>query len=85
MTEAEPSAARAEDTKEQIARLRAQVEALMKDRVEPALAHAAERAEHAMGAVRGQADTVSAQIRAQPLIAVLVAATVGFVLGRLFR
>ena len=85
MTEAEPSTAHAEDTKEQIARLRAQVEALMKDRVEPALATAAERAGQAMGAVRGQADAVSGQIRAQPLLAVLAAATMGFVLGRTLR
>jgi ElaB/YqjD/DUF883 family membrane-anchored ribosome-binding protein len=85
MTDAEVHGTHVEETKEQIARLRGQVESLMKERVEPALAHAAERAEHAMGAVRGQADTVSTQIRAQPLISVLVAATVGFVLGRMFR
>jgi ElaB/YqjD/DUF883 family membrane-anchored ribosome-binding protein len=85
MSDADASAPHAEETKEQIARLRAQVEALLKDRVEPALTHAAERAEQAMGAMRGQADTVSAQIRAQPLVAVLVAAAVGFVLGRTLR
>ncbi len=85
MAEAEPIAAHAEDTKEQIARLRAQVEALMKDRVEPALANAADRAEHAMDAVRGQTDVVVNQIRAQPLVSVLIAAAVGFVLGRIFR
>ncbi|MDE2006308.1 MAG: hypothetical protein KGI51_07065 [Rhodospirillales bacterium] len=85
MTDASEHAHHGEDLKEQIARLRAQIDALMKDRVEPAFAHAAETAGHAMDAVRGQADSVSAQIRAQPLVAVLVAAAVGFVLGRSLR
>ena len=74
-----------EDTREQIARLRAQVEALMRDRVEPALSSAAERAGQGMTAIRDQADNVTAGIRAQPLLSVLVAATVGFLLGRSFR
>lgn len=85
MTDAPHPAHPSEDVKDQIARLRAQIDALMKDRVEPAMSHAAERAEHAMDAMRGQADNVSAQIRAQPLVAVLVAAAVGFVLGRSLR
>ncbi|MDE2580734.1 MAG: hypothetical protein KGL52_03795 [Rhodospirillales bacterium] len=85
MSDADKAAHPSEDTREQIARLRAQVDALMRDRVEPAVSHMAERAEHAMGAVRGQADTVSAQIRAQPFISVLVAAAVGFVIGRTLR
>jgi hypothetical protein len=52
-----------EDTHAQIARLRAQVESLMKDRVTPALADAAGRAESAVysaaDVVREQADAVS--------------------------
>ena len=85
MTDAPHTAHTGEDVKEQIARLRAQIDTLMKDRVEPALSHAAERAGHAMDAVHGQADNVSDQVRAQPLLALLVAAAVGFVLGRSLR
>ena len=78
-----------EDATTQIARLREQVEALMKDRVTPAVADAAGRAESAMytaaGAVRDQADAVSGKVREQPLLAVLIAAAVGYVLGRATR
>ena len=78
-----------QDTHVQIARLREQVEALMKDRVTPALADAAGRAESAVygaaGVVRDQADAVSGKVREQPLLAILIAAAVGFVLGRTIR
>ncbi len=77
------------DTNVQIARLREQVEALMKDRVTPVLADAAGRAESAVygaaGVVRDQADAVSGKVREQPLLAILIAAAVGFVLGRTIR
>lgn len=76
---------RGDDAAEQIAKLRAQVEMLMKDRVTPALAQVADRAEHAMGAVKGQADAVSGQVRENPLAAMLIAAGVGFLIGRLLR
>jgi ElaB/YqjD/DUF883 family membrane-anchored ribosome-binding protein len=78
-----------EDATTQIARLREQVEALMKDRVTPAVADAAGRAESAVytaaGAVRDQADAVSGRVREQPLLAVLIAAAAGYVLGRATR
>jgi ElaB/YqjD/DUF883 family membrane-anchored ribosome-binding protein len=78
-----------EDATTQIARLREQVEALMKDRVTPAVADAAGRAESAVytaaGAVRDQADAVSGRVREQPLLAVLIAAAAGYVLGRVTR
>ena len=35
--------------------------------------------------VREQAETVSGKVRAQPLLAVLIAAAIGFVLGRVTR
>ncbi len=82
MTDAGPSSY-GEDAKEQIARLRAQVEALMRDRVEPVLAGAAERADQALGAVRQQADSLSSRVREQPLTSLAVAAAVGAVLGLL--
>ena len=79
----------AEDTASQIARLRAQVEALMKDRVTPAVTEFAGRAETAVhdasDAVRSQAEALSGQVRAQPLLAVLIAAGVGYLIGRVTR
>ena len=81
--------ANSEDTHAQIARLREQVEALMRDRVTPALADAAGRAESAVyGAadtVRGQAEMVSGKVREQPLTAVLIAAAIGYLFGRVTR
>ena len=76
---------KAEDASEQIAKLREQVEMLMKDRITPALQDAASRAETAMGAVKDQAEAVSGQVRSQPLIAILIAAAIGFALGRVLR
>lgn len=78
-----------EDATAQIARLREQVEALMKERIAPAVADAAGRAEKAVygaaGVVREQADMVSGHVRDQPLVAILIAAAVGYVLGRATR
>ena len=78
-----------DDTHVQIARLREQVEALMKDRVTPAVAEAAGRAESAVygaaNTVREQAEAVSGKVREQPLLAVLIAAAIGYVLGRVTR
>ena len=73
----------------EIARLREQVEALMKDRITPAVADAAGRAESAVygaaGTVRDQAEAISTRVREQPLVAILVAAGIGFILGRAMR
>ena len=80
---------KAEDAATQITRLRTQVESLMRDRVTPALADAAGRAESAMHAasdkVREQSETVAGKVREQPLLAVLLAAAIGYVLGRATR
>nr|WP_294511899.1 hypothetical protein [uncultured Rhodopila sp.] len=78
-----------DDAQAQIARLRDQVEALMKDRVSPAMSDFAGRAESAVhsasGVVRDQAQVVSGQVKEQPLIALLIAATVGWIIGRVMR
>ncbi len=80
---------RVEDAHTQIARLREQVEALMKDRITPAVAEAAGRAESAVygaaGTVREQMENVSGRVREQPMLAILIAAAVGYVLGRVTR
>jgi ElaB/YqjD/DUF883 family membrane-anchored ribosome-binding protein len=77
------------DATAQIARLRAQVEELMKDRITPAVADFAGRAEAAVSGarhvVRDQAETVSNRVREQPLIAVVLAAGIGWMVGRLMR
>jgi len=78
-----------DDAQAQIVRLREQVEALMKDRVTPAMAEYAGRAEDAYntasGAVRDQAQAVSGRVREQPLIAIMIAAVAGWIIGRVMR
>jgi ElaB/YqjD/DUF883 family membrane-anchored ribosome-binding protein len=78
-----------EDAQAQIIRLREQVEALMKDRVAPAVAEFAGRAESAVhtasGAVRDQAQMVSGRVKDQPLTAIIIAAAVGWIIGRAMR
>jgi ElaB/YqjD/DUF883 family membrane-anchored ribosome-binding protein len=78
-----------DDAQAQIARLREQVESLMKDRVTPAVADFAGRAESAVHSasdvVRDQAQVVSGRVKDQPLIAILIAAAVGWVIGRVMR
>lgn len=89
MTVATDAHRKIEDAQAQIARLREQVEALMKDRVTPAMADFAGRAESAVqsagGMVRDQAQVVSGQVRDRPLIAILIAAAVGWAIGRAMR
>jgi len=78
-----------EDAQAQIARLREQVEALMKDRITPAVAEFAGRAEDAVhsasGVVRDQAQAMSGRVKEQPLVAIVIAAAVGWVFGRMMR
>jgi ElaB/YqjD/DUF883 family membrane-anchored ribosome-binding protein len=89
MAYADEAKGKMEDANTQIARLREQVEVLMKDRVTPAVAEVAGRAETAVygaaGVVRDQAEAISGRVRDQPLVAILVAAGIGFVLGRAMR
>ena len=89
MAQSDDAQDKSESTSAQIARLREQVEALMRDRITPAVSDFAGRAESAVSsathAVRDQADAVSDRVREQPLIAILIAAGVGYVLGRASR
>jgi ElaB/YqjD/DUF883 family membrane-anchored ribosome-binding protein len=61
----------------------------MADRVTPALADAAGRAQSTYAAaadsVQDNAEKLSSQVRDRPLIAILIAAGAGYLLGRLFR
>lgn len=76
-----------EDAREELARLRAQVEKLMQERVTPALAGAAETVEdyaaRARSTIEQQADALSSTVRERPLMAVGIAALAGFLIGRL--
>jgi ElaB/YqjD/DUF883 family membrane-anchored ribosome-binding protein len=89
MAYADEARARMEDANAQIARLREQVDTLMRDRVSPAISDFAGRAESAMsgasGVVRDQAEAVSGRVREQPLIAILIAAGIGWAIGRVMR
>ena len=79
----------ADDTQEQIQSLRAQVEQLLNQHVTPVLADAAGKAETAVQSARdvtnAQVETVSAQVRDQPIIAIGIAAAVGYLIGRIAR
>ena len=79
----------ADDTRDQLLSLRDQVERLLNERVSPAIADAAGRAETAVHSARDftttQADTVSTKVRGQPLIAIAVSAGIGYLLGRIAR
>jgi ElaB/YqjD/DUF883 family membrane-anchored ribosome-binding protein len=78
-----------EDVMTQIGRLRDQVETLIRDRVGPAFNDATSKAgaavQGANEAVRFGADEFARAVRAEPLVAVAVAAAIGFVLGRISR
>ena len=70
------------DTQRQINQLRAQVETLMKERVTPAVTEVAGRADTAMRRGREQVEAMSGQVQERPLAAILVAAGIGYLLGR---
>ena len=86
--QAEASATRVgEDAKDDLAKLRAQVERLMEERVTPALAGAADQvsdyANRARETIEDQADAISDTVRERPLTAVAIAAAAGYLIGRL--
>ena len=79
----------ADSTQDQIQSLRDQVEQLLSERVTPAIADVAGRAETAVNNARtmttNQVETVSAQVRGQPIVAIGIATAVGYLLGRIAR
>ena len=79
----------AQDAKEQITQLRAQVQTLMSERVTPALANAAgsaeEYARQAKDIASDQTEMLSEQVRESPIMAILIAAGAGYLLGRIAR
>jgi ElaB/YqjD/DUF883 family membrane-anchored ribosome-binding protein len=79
----------AQDTQEQLQSLRAMVEQLLNERVTPALADAAGKAENAVTSARdmtsSQVENVSERVRHKPLVAIAISAGVGYLLGRFSR
>lgn len=77
------------DIRSQLDELRAQVSALLNDKVGPGLAEMRHEAEDAVHQVREtascQAATVAREIRERPFTSVLIAAAVGLLVGRLTR
>ena len=78
-----------QDAKEQIAQLRDQVQTLMSERVTPALANAAGQAEdyvrQAKSVYDDQSEMLSERVRESPIVAILIATGVGYLLGRIAR
>ncbi len=77
----------ADDAREELARLRAQVERLMQDRVTPVLGSAADTVEdysrRARETVEENVYALSDTVRERPLLAIAAAAVAGYLLGRL--
>ena len=78
-----------EDLAAQVARLQAQVDALMGAPVAPDLAGFVGRAEAAIadagGALREEASAICEHVRKQPMISLAVAAGIGWIIGRAMR
>jgi ElaB/YqjD/DUF883 family membrane-anchored ribosome-binding protein len=66
------------DLSDQLASLRAQIEELTNERIRPAVTEAANQ-------VKQQTDALAARVREQPIGAVLIAAGIGFLIGRAMR
>lgn len=77
------------DAMAQIGILREEVETLMRDKVAPAVAGATERmvstAQGAADTIRTSGDMLAGRVRHQPLISILLATGVGYLLGRVVR
>ena len=78
-----------QDAKEQIAQLRDQVQTLMSERVTPALANAADTAQQYVDSARSMyndnSEALSERVRESPIVAILIATGVGYLLGRIAR
>ncbi len=75
--------------REELRALREQVNQLMEDRISPVFADAGKRATEAASRARAyggeRAEDVADRVRDQPLIAIGVAAAVGFLFGRITK
>jgi ElaB/YqjD/DUF883 family membrane-anchored ribosome-binding protein len=89
MTSAHEAGGEPENLQNQIVRLREQVEALLKEKITPAVSAFAGRAEDAIQdatqTARHQADAIAGHIKERPLVSILIAAAVGWAIGRAMR
>lgn len=89
MVMATDSNRRLENARAEISRLRDEIDALMKDRVTPAVSDLVGRAERAVNDARGvvgeQSQAVVGRVKERPLIAIAVAAAIGWIIGRAMR
>ena len=78
-----------QDASEQIAQLREQVQSLMNDRVAPVISQAADTAQQYASQARDiyqdQSEALSERVRESPIVAILVATGVGYIIGRIAR
>jgi ElaB/YqjD/DUF883 family membrane-anchored ribosome-binding protein len=78
-----------DNARDELRALRDQVNQLMEERVSPAFADAGKRAGEAAKRARAytedSADVVAGRVRDQPLVAVGIAAAVGFLFGRMTK
>ena len=77
------------DANHQLRELREQVEALMRDRITPAVTDAIGRAGDAARQVgdmaQDKSDALAKQVRERPLTSLLIVGAAGFLLGRITR
>ena len=78
-----------QDPNEQIAQLREQVQSLMSDRVAPALSQVADTAQQYASQARDvyedQSAALSERVRTSPILAILCATGLGYLIGRIAR
>jgi ElaB/YqjD/DUF883 family membrane-anchored ribosome-binding protein len=82
MAAGETGSNKLEDAIGQIGKLREQVDTLLREQVQPAVGAAVKEAE---ARAHDAAASVASQVRAQPLLALAIAAGIGFLLGRVSR
>lgn len=81
--------AASQSAQDQIDTLKAQLEQLLKDRINPALLDVAGKADQAVANARELTDVqlhnAEARVRARPIAAVLISAVIGFIAGRVSK
>lgn len=79
----------AENVNDEIASLKKQVESLLNERVTPAIANAADKAEHVVHNAKEMTDCqmkqVSDKVQSRPLMAIGIAVIIGCFIGKIIR
>jgi len=80
---------KAEDPEARIARLRGQVDSLAEDRITPVVTKFTADARRTLAdtarTLRDQLETLSRQVEQRPLTSILIALTIGVLIGRVIR